>query len=264
MTLFSARPDISSRQNPKLQRLTELLRYPQSRREQGLFVFEGPHAFAEAIKARARIDSLFISPRFEDRPDAKTLLPETKNYRTFTITDGLLGGALEMERHQGIAGLCALPPEELPKPQGVGMLLAGVQDPGNLGALVRACDAFACAPVLVLAGGADPYGPKAVRATAGSLFRLWPRVVTLEELEAWLAKHGAELHGLDAHGGAELGVAKLHTPCLLAVGQEGGGLPKELEPLLSKKLHLPLPGQAESLNAAQAGTLALYLATRKT
>ncbi len=257
------RLDITSRQNPKLQRLVELLRQPSARREQGLFVFEGPHVLAESIAAHAPIDSLFVSPKFQDRPDAKNLLPALKKFRIFTISDGLLGSALEMDRHQGIAGLCTLPPEELPAPHGIGLLLAGLQDPGNLGALVRACDAFAAGPIFCLSGGADPYGPKAVRASAGSLFRLWPRVVTAGQLEDWLSRHGAELHGLDAHGGAELGVAKLKPPCLLAVGQEGGGLPKSLEPLLAKKLHLALPGQAESLNAAQAGTLALYLATRK-
>ena len=252
--------DLTAKSNPKLQRLTELYREPASRRVAGAFVFTGAHGLAEAIKARAPLESLFISPRFLERADGRALRAAVESFYLFTLPDSLLGSALSMPNHQGIAGICRLPEGDIPAPGPLALLAAGVQDPGNLGALVRAADAFKAAPVLVLTGGADPYGAKAVAASAGSLFRLWPRQVSLEELQGWLDKHTANLYGCDAHAGAELGLAKLQRPAMLAIGQEGAGLPKELLPLLTNSVHLPLPGEAESLNAAQAGALALFLA----
>jgi TrmH family RNA methyltransferase len=262
MALSFDRFDISANGNPKLRALNDLLNDSNARKERGAFVFEGPHAFAEAVKSGAPVESLFVSPRFLSRPDSVGLVSSVDKYRFFTCTDGALSAGLAMPSHQGIAGVCKLPEGELPPPQAVSLLLAGVQDPGNLGALVRAADAFAAGPVLALKGGADPYGAKAVRASAGSLFRCWPRQIDLEELAGYLKKHSVTLYGCDAHGGAELGVIALQRPAMLAIGQEAAGLPKELSSLITSAVHLPLPGAAESLNAAQAGALALYLATR--
>ncbi len=262
MTLSFDRFDISANGNPKLRALNDLLNDSNARKERGAFVFEGPHAFAEAVKSGAPVETLYVSPRFLTRPDSVGLLAHVDKYRFFTCTDGALSAGLAMPNHQGIAGVCQLPSGDLPAPQATSLLLAGVQDPGNLGALVRAADAFAAGPVLVLKGGADPYGAKAVRASAGSLFRCWPRQVDIEELSAYLSKHSITLYGCDAHAGAELGVISLQRPAMLAIGQEAAGLPPELQPLMKNAVHLPLPGAAESLNAAQAGALALYLAAK--
>jgi RNA methyltransferase, TrmH family len=129
--------------------------------------------------------------------------------------------------------------------------LHAVEDPGNVGTIVRSAHALADGPVVLGPGCADPYSPKAVRASMGSLFARPPARAALAELP------GRRL-ALGAHGERTLAEADLSPPLVLCVGAERGGLPAELE---SEAVRIPV--QAESLNVAMAATVALYEAARR-
>jgi TrmH family RNA methyltransferase len=135
----------------------------------------------------------------------------------------------------------------------VAVALWRVSDPGNVGTLIRTADAFG-ASVALSAGCADPLGPRALRATAGAIFRV--------PLVAWEAAPGNRV-ALLAHGGVPLAEADLEPPLTFVLGSEREGLPEQVT-AEARRVTIPLPGSAESLNVAAAGAIALYeLSTRR-
>jgi TrmH family RNA methyltransferase len=142
-----------------------------------------------------------------------------------------------------------------PRPQGpLCVYLHGVGDPGNVGTVLRSAKAFGASSVALGPGCADPYGPKAVRASMGAIFAVpLARVKTIAELPG-------ECIALVAHGGEPLRGAA--GPLTLLVGAERGGLPDEVVRASQRVAHIPIDAEAESLNAAMAATVALYEVTR--
>jgi tRNA G18 (ribose-2'-O)-methylase SpoU len=142
----------------------------------------------------------------------------------------------------------------------------GVQDPGNVGTLIRAAVAFGASAVVTSAGSADPYGPKTVRASMGALFGVpvfaeVPLASALDQLPA------ATVYGLAAHGGEPLDSADLRSPAVLVVGAERAGLSraalKYVERVVTIPMAPPVAGSVESLNAGVAGAIALYEFSRR-
>lgn len=145
--------------------------------------------------------------------------------------------------------------EDLPRAPltGLGLALWHVADPGNVGTLFRAADAFG-AFVELSAGSADPTGPKALRASAGSIFR-----VPLASFDDAPGRRVA----LVAHGGRPLDEVTAEGPTVLVLGAEREGLPDDVLAECDEQATIPLPGDAESLNVAMAGTIALYELSRR-
>jgi tRNA G18 (ribose-2'-O)-methylase SpoU len=143
------------------------------------------------------------------------------------------------------------------------LLLDGVQDPANVGAIVRCAEAFGVAGVVATPGCAWPFSPRALRASAGSALRV-PIATRIapEEAVAWARANGAVLAGAEAHGGETPDRAAKTRPLVLVVGSEGHGISEELETALDRRLTLPLGGNVESLNAAVATGLLLFILTR--
>jgi TrmH family RNA methyltransferase len=143
---------------------------------------------------------------------------------------------------------------------GTVLLLAGVNDPGNAGTLVRSAEAFGAAGVLFGRGGADPYGSKVVRAAMGSLFRLPVASVEPDEIVAAAASTGRPLIAADLEG-EELGVVGIPPNAIVAIGNERRGV-RDWLPRWDRAIRIPQRGAAESLNAAVAGSIVLYEAAR--
>ena len=143
------------------------------------------------------------------------------------------------------------------------VLLDGVQDPANVGAIVRCAEAFGVAGVVSTPGCAFPFSPRALRASAGSALRvpIASRVAPSEAI-AWARSNGAVLAGAEAHGGEPPERAAKVRPLVLAVGSEGHGFSPELEAALDRRITFPLGGNVESLNAAVAAGLLLFVLTR--
>jgi RNA methyltransferase, TrmH family len=173
--------------------------------------------------------------------------------------------ALAVPPHRTLASLSS-PSKKSPSSSSSSLflLLDDVQDPANVGAIVRCAEAFGVAGVVLTPGSAWPFSPRALRASAGSALRvpIAPRV-TASDAVSWARTAGAVLAGAEAHGGDPPESAASVRPLVLVVGSEGHGISATLSEALDRRLTLPLAGRVESLNAAVAAGLLLFVLTRR-
>jgi RNA methyltransferase, TrmH family len=258
--------------------LVKELRQAFSRAEltaEGDCAIEGLRIVEEAIRSGLRFRAVFFRESAESH--AARLLPQIGSHvETLLLPDKLFDGAVPSEMPQGVAALVRLKsftPEEITERVHVGPILvvAGLQDPGNLGTILRSAEAFGSAGVLLGEGTVSPFNSKVIRASAGSLFRI-PLVVS--------KAGGSKTGGLDAfveklrvqrvrtiatssHKGTPLDQAQLTGPAAIFVGNEGSGLPRELMSQLDETVVIPHSPQVESLNAGVAASIVLYEAARQ-
>jgi len=188
------------------------------------------------------------------------------------LAEEVFASTVDTQHPQGIAALLVPPvwkiESALPANDNAALLLvaAGLQDPGNLGTLIRSAEAFGATAVLTTAGTVSEWNQKAVRASAGSVFRVPVVAITAEELIA-LKSRGVRLLAAvapNADSGSESAAdAGLTNACALMIGNEGAGLGEEWLALADARISIPTPGRVESLNAAVAGSLLLYEASRQ-
>ncbi len=156
---------ITSRKNPLLQQVKKLLSSRRAREEAGLFAADGVKLLAEAVRWYPGLDTVILSDGVEAN------VPES--VRLFRVPEDVMASISPMESPQGALFLCRLPEKKAYVPQPGCLLLDGIQDPGNLGTILRTADALDI-PVTLLEGCADPYSPKTVRASMGAVFRTQP------------------------------------------------------------------------------------------
>ena len=268
--MAQASPRTLKRTHALAARLRALSRSPEQRAASGLMVVEGPRLAWEALREGAVIHEVVVSSKPPDDGAHPDLLQgmASRGVYPWTVDDATLGWLADAATPQGILLLVERPrhtAQEIARPASAPLLLVvcGVQDPGNVGALVRLADA-AGAKGCLTAGGADPFGPKALRASAGSIFRL--PVARREHLEdaagilAELRAAGYTVAGALARGGEDYRRAMPPPPLALVVGGEAAGLPQEVEKLLDARLTIPTNPRVESLNVATAAAVLLFAA----
>ena len=255
---------IESRQNPRVKELRAALART-GRTASGLVAIEGEHLVAEALRSHLRFATVFLrdnyQPPFATPDDAEHLL----------LPPDVFLSAVATEQPQGIAALVHPPvfsPDTYPDtlfrgPATLILVLAGLQDPGNVGTLLRSAEAFAATGVLLLPGTASPWNPKALRASAGSAFRVPSLAANETEGLALLAQHNIPAIAAIAREGTAVGEAPLAGPCALLIGNEGAGLSDSLLAAAAYRITISMPGNVESLNAAIAGSLLLYESARQ-
>jgi TrmH family RNA methyltransferase len=260
---------IESRQNPRVKELRAALSR-SGRTPSGLIAIEGEHLVAEAIRSHLHFAATFLrdgyQPPFALPDDAEHLL----------LPAEVFASAVSTEQPQGIAALvhaptfsadalfpAATPPLLPPLVPPLILVLAGLQDPGNVGTLIRSAEAFGASGVLLLPGTASPWNPKALRASAGSAFRV--PMLTIAEADALtlLRDRGVPALAAVVHGGVPVAEARLAEPAALLIGNEGAGLSPALLAAADRRITIPTPGPVESLNAAIAGSLLLYEAAKQ-
>jgi RNA methyltransferase, TrmH family len=250
---------IASRHNPRVKELRAALAH-SGRTPAGLIAVEGEHLIAEAVRSHLHFASIFLREGYTQRTD----LPEDAEH--LLLSPDIFASAAGTEQPQGIAALVhppAFSPASLFRGVALVLVLAGLQDPGNVGTLLRSAEAFAATGALLLPGSASPWNPKALRASAGSAFRLPGIQTTEEEALALLAKHHILTMAAVSRGGSPIEAAPLARPCALLIGNEGAGLSDRLVSAAQHRITIPMPGNVESLNAAIAGSLLLYEAARQ-
>jgi len=250
---------IESRQNPRVKELRAALART-GRTPSGLIAIEGEHLVAEALRSHLRFATVFL----RDGHQPQIALPDDAEH--LLLPPDVFLSAVATEQPQGIAALVHPPvfspdtyPDTLFRDQATLILvLAGLQDPGNVGTLLRSAEAFAATGVLLLPGTASPWNPKALRASAGSAFRV-PTINTTEaEALNLLAQHNIPAIAAVARSGVSVSAAPLAGPCALLIGNEGAGISDSLIAAAAHRITIPMPGNVESLNAAIAGSLLLY------
>jgi TrmH family RNA methyltransferase len=256
---------VESKQNAQLKELRQSLAAPR-RAADGLVGIEGPKLLEEALRAGLRLSAVFVAQQAEQLLDGFALPPETE---VLLVPQKLLDSALTTEAPQPIAALAA-PPEwgwsnllapHRKKP--MLLVLAGLQDPGNLGTILRSAEAFGASGVVCLPGTVNPWNPKAVRASAGSVFRLPIIAAAITECFARLHATKIKIFATAVREAKAAHRLDLTVPAAFLIGNEGNGLPAELARQADAALTIPCPGPVESLNAAIASSLLLYEAARQ-
>ncbi|HTJ24788.1 MAG TPA: RNA methyltransferase [Candidatus Limnocylindria bacterium] len=246
--------------NPRLERVRDLAT-PRGRRAAGRFVAEGPTLLGEAARAGLRPLEIYATAAGLGRFDAAAV--EAAGTPVYQVAERIFARLSDLESPTGLLAVYPLPErsaDHVVQRPGVVLVLAGVNDPGNAGTLVRSAEAFGAAGVLFGQGGVDPYAPKVVRAAMGSLFRLPVATVAAEELLSLAERYERPVIVADIEGD-DLRTARLPVRAMLAVGNERRGV-RDWLPRWDRAVKIPHVGAAESLNAAVAGSIVLYEATR--
>lgn len=235
----------------------------KGRREQHAFAFEGATLLEEAQRSNFPINELYVT---QNAYDETPLLHElhSQGIPLYIIDERAFAKISDVETPTGILAVApqrfASLAEILAKP-GVALALADLNDPGNTGTLLRSADAFGATGAILGNLGADPYHPKVVRSAMGSLFRLPVTIADPNELEAAAQAAKTAIVGLDAAGTAIAPLADARSAILLA-GHERHGLDR-WRSICTEFAAIPMAGRAESLNAAVAGSIALFELTRR-
>lgn len=256
---------VESRQNALVKALRRSFRSGQPG-EDGFTAIEGPRILEEAIRSGLRFRAVFFRQSAEAQADR--LLPQlAAEVETLVLADDVFDAAAATETPQGVAALVQFKEFELNDilraPRALVVVLAGVQDPGNLGTVVRSAEAFGANGVLLAEKTVSRFNPKAVRASAGSLFRLPAVTVSLGEAAARLHERGLRLVASSSHQGTPVDQAKLSGALALFLGNEGAGLPREAMSQMDEVVAIPHSPRVESLNAGIAASILLYEAARQ-
>jgi TrmH family RNA methyltransferase len=241
------------------------------RTESGECAIEGIRIAEEAIRSGLKFRAVFFRASAENV--AEKLLPQIGSHvETLLVPDSIFDGAVPSETPQGIAALVRLREfslEDILERLHVGpvMVVVGLQDPGNLGTILRSAEAFGSAGVVVGEGTVSPINSKVIRASAGSMFRL-PVVLAkaeggLDSVIAKLRSQSVRLIATSSHKGTPLHQARLTDASAIFVGSEGSGLSRNLMAQVGELVAIPHAPQVESLNAGVAGSIVLYEAARQ-
>lgn len=242
---------ITSRHNPLMGHIRRLAGSAAYRWETGEFLCDSPKLLQEALLWQAEITAVVtISPL--------PRLPE--HIRQVQVPEDVMASISPVKTPQGVLFTCRLPQAPLPRSL-TGrryVLLDGVQDPGNVGTILRTLDAFDADGLLLTGGCADPYGWKAVRSSMGAVFRRPIYSGTPEELAALLRRSGLPLYGAALREDTVDARQADYTRCTLAIGSEGRGLSREVLNLCDQTIRIPMSDRCESLNAAIAAAVLLW------
>lgn len=255
---------ITSRQNALLKDLRKA--FSASGHEEGLCAIEGVRLIEEAIRSGIKLRAVLFSDMGAVR--AERLLAQIgAKTETAVVDDEIFRTVVSTETPQGVAALLQLKPislNEMAKADDPLLVVAaGLQDPGNLGTLVRSAEAFGSAGIVVTEKTVSVLNPKTLRAAAGSAFRLPWAEANSQELVPMLRETGFRLYGTSSHRGTSLPEAKLGGKVAIFIGNEGAGLPAPVEKQMDDLLVVPHSKQVESLNAGIAASLILYEAARQ-
>ena len=260
---------VESKQNARLKELRKALNAP-GRGAQALVGIEGPKLLEEALRAGLRVKMIFLA-HGPDRVWERLLdkLKVARDVEVLELPKKLLDQALATETPQPIAALVE-PPEwswshvlNQNQKKTLIVMLAGIQDPGNLGTILRSAEAFGATGVVSLPGTVSAWNPKAVRASAGSVFRVPLLAASAEESIERLRDAGVKVLATTARGTKPAELAELGGPVALVIGNEGSGVPADLIAKADATIAIPCPGPVESLNAAVAASVLLYEASRQ-
>jgi TrmH family RNA methyltransferase len=261
---------IESVKNPLAQGLKQLLRESDARRRHKAFACEGPKQADEALKAGLKPLAGLFTDAFAHKPGQAGLLGrlQAKGARMAQMPEGALNRLADTQAPQGLLVSFGMPEwglsAALPKAGSLLVAVEGLQDPGNLGTLIRSARACSAEAVLLSEGCADVWAPKTLRAGAGAQMHM-PVVsrVDLGQAIKHYQKQGFQGLALDLQGSeSHLGL-KLQGPILLVVGTEGQGLLRETANCCAKRIKIEYPGDIESLNAGVAATILLFEISRQ-
>jgi len=252
--------------------------------DDGCCAIEGLRIVEEAIRSGSKFRAVFFSESAETK--ANRVLPQIGSHvETLVLPDALFAATVPSETPQGIAALVRMPAMTLDEALGLSdiskyakrstsaasadglprtfVVVVGLQDPGNLGTLIRSAEAFGAARVILAGPNVSPFNSKVVRGSAGSIFRVPVVRSDIADVVSRLRDHGLRLLATSSHKGTRLDEAQLTGAIAIFIGSEGGGIPRELLAQMDEVLVIPHSERVESLNAGVAASIILYEAARQ-
>lgn len=254
---------ITSRNNPKMKQIRALLK--RSEREQtGLALIEGLRLVSEALRDPQRVRHIIVAPELLRSQYGQDLLrdQQQKGLSCLYVSAEIFQHFSRKDNPQGIAAVIVQQWERLEQirlsTEDYWVALEAVQDPGNLGTILRTCDATGCRGVILLDQATDAYDPTALRASMGAIFSQRLVKASFQELAEWKRLHGYTVVGTSDAAPLNYRQANYPSPMILLMGSERQGLSPEQQALCDLVVHIPMCGSSDSLNLAVATAVVLY------
>jgi len=264
---------ITSAANPKIKHIRGLIAQRKYRTRHRQFFVEGVRAINSVYQYNWQVDMLIYDPEQALSDWARDIIARTGERTRVEVNEYLMGRISQREETSELAAVVVQPEDNLARVPVSDRLLAALADrpssPGNLGSLIRSCDALGADALLIAGHAVDLYAPRTVRASMGSLFALPViRLDSLEMLEAWVAGVRSQLGrlqmvGSSAHARKTLFEHDLTGPTLLVLGNEMEGMSYRLSQMCDVDLTIPISGSASSLNVTAAASILLYEVKRQ-
>ena len=257
-------PRVTSRQNPRFKEAVKLVESSRERRKSGRCVLEGAHLVDVHLDRVGPPETLIVvDDALADRCVA-ALVDRAPPRDVLIVPPRLFAGIAALPVEVGVLAIVRTPAIAIPQPAPFCLLLEDIQDPGNVGTMLRTAAAAGVAQVWLSRDCAFAWSPKALRAGQGAHFLT--TIVEDTDLVDWTARFrgsGGRVAALVAREGSDLYATKLERPLALAIGNEGSGLSAALRAAADISVTIPMPGGTESLNAAAAAAVALFECVRR-
>lgn len=252
---------ITSTGNSQIKNVINLVKKSKDRKVQGLFVVEGKKMFEET--PGDRLAKVYVSESFE-RENAGCL----GNCIYETVSDEVFAHMSDTKTPQGVMALVRMREysleDMLGKPSPLLMVLENIQDPGNLGTIIRSAEGAGVDGIIMTAGTVDIYNPKVIRSTMGAMYRMkYTYVDKVADIAETLKKNGITAYAAHLQGAVDYADCDYTKGTAFFIGNEGNGLTDEAAGLADTKIIIPMEGQLESLNAAVSSAILMYEAARQ-
>lgn len=254
---------ITSMANQQMKHLTLLMKKARERKKEQVFVTEGIRMFEEA--PRELVTAVYVSESFLEKEEHQRCL---EGYSYEVVSDAVFREVSDTQTPQGILAVVRMPHYELKdllkKERTHLLVLDSVQDPGNLGTMVRTGEGAGITGIIMNRTTVDLFNPKTIRSTMGSIYRI-PYLITDDLLQTMqtLRQEGVSLYAAHLKGQAFYDAFDYTKACAFLIGNEGNGLSDEVAAAADTYLKIPMEGQVESLNAAISASLLMYECSRQ-
>ena len=254
---------ITSTKNETVKHIRALQNRAKERRKAGLFVVEGVRLAEEALRTGWPVQQCLYDPEMTERGLAVVSALQAAGVETLEAAPHVIAAASDTETPQGVLLTLALSPLPLPETSDFVLVLDRLGDPGNAGTLLRTAAAAGIDAVLFSTGSVDPFSPKVVRSGMGAHFQLPVHTLPVDEIVQYCRAHGLRLLLAEAEKGECYHAAELISPLALVVGSEAHGPGDTFQMAADGYLHIPMPGNFESLNAAVAASVLIFETLRQ-
>lgn len=253
---------IQSRDNPFYKSLTKLAASSRARREAHTTILDGVHLLQAYTGAGRAVQALIVKSSAVDAAEIRPLLQAGTAEQTYVLKDALFDAVAQVASPAGIMALVRTPPEpEVPQQIGDAVLLEEIQDPGNLGSILRSAAAAGIHDVFLSRKSIFAWSPKVLRAGMGAHFSL--RIYENVDLEDLLRRRSGVCLATDADSGTSIGDTRLDCPVAWIFGNEGAGISSALMEAADLRVKIPMPGTANSINVAAAAAVCLFEQVRQ-
>ncbi len=254
---------ITSTRNQRIQWVRALQSHPSERRKDQAFVIEGIRLVEEALAADVRPQLLLHTEDLNPRGQQVVDNFLDKDIEAVPVASHVMRSASNTKNPQGLLAVIPILPLPLPSALNFALILDNVRIPGNLGAILRTADAAGVDAVFLPPGATDPYAPKVVRSAMGAHFRLPIHTSDWKRISAQIRDAGLQTYLAAARDGEPHTQVDFCAPVVLIVGGEAGGAGKAARELADATIHIPMPREIESLNAAAAAAILMFEVVRQ-